>query len=157
MDKRQANSFNFSLFVILLISFSGILSNCGPSAEPVPDAEKAGYVSDDVQTGYIASSDPCPKEFNDKISIRCHSIPDNTTCTADSFAITKLSGSLNTIIPGAVGQSASIPQDGSTIDVVVQYTCVTKESFWHEFEVVLYKDGLEIATEPVEVQLFYSE
>jgi hypothetical protein len=142
----------------LLVSGFWVLSSCSDT-EPNPTNNNTqgtftGFAVDDITVSHIKGTDPCPTEGKEKIVVRCYNTPTYSDCQADSFAITKPNSGLNTIIPGVVGQSANLPQDGSNLEILVQFTCDVEESFYHAYDLVFYKDGAEVATERVEVDVF---
>lgn len=143
--------------LLILISFTlVIVSGCTEEASIPPTTKNTitGFATDDIAVSHTKGVDPCPTEGSEKITVRCYNTDTYTDCQADSFAIKKPSNGLNTIIPGVVGQSAQLPQDGSSLEILVQFTCDIAESFYHAYDFVFYKDGVEIATERVEVDVF---
>ena len=148
---------NSAIIFGLFLGFT-FLSSCSDS-EPNPNNTNqpgnfTGFAVDDITVSYVKGTSPCPMEGKEKILVRCYNTATYTDCQADSFAITNPNVGLNTIIPGVVGQSAKLPDDGSNLEIIVQFTCDKEESFYHDYQIVFYKDGAEVATEKVDVDVF---
>lgn len=141
----------FFILCSLLVIAAFTLVNCGDIEEdPDPESGISGYATDVVSHTHTKGTDPCPQDISNKIEVFCYEADEYNGCDADSVAITIPSTGLTALFSNGQTSMTLPDEDGST-KISLKFTCVIAESFTHTYTLVFYKDGVEVATEDVDV------
>jgi hypothetical protein len=140
--------------VLLLVSFALVFSvgnySCGPDAsdDEILD-EFIGLVSDHVSHTHIKGTDPCPQDIAQKAEVVCSH--NDSECEVDSAVITNISPGLTAQFENGQMSSALTHPDFKQNLISFTFTCAMAESFTHKYTVKLYKSGVFVSQEDLEM------
>ncbi|MFT5724824.1 MAG: hypothetical protein ACI9JN_001947 [Bacteroidia bacterium] len=109
-----------------------------------------GFVTNEITHVHVKGTDPCPQVIKAKIQVFCFGEKYTGVCDADSVHIRSESPGLTIkFVNDKMG--ISLPESSNSRDAFLEFTCGIAESFTHTYSFVLFKDGVEIETEPAKV------
>ena len=128
--------------ILLILSSLLVSSSCDTYEEEPEPAGSEGYVTNEITHVHVKGTDPCPQTITAKVQVFCIDGEFNGTCGADSVHIKNVSTGL-TIKFANDQMGISLTESSNSRDAFLEFT--------HTYQFVLYKDGVEIETEPVKV------
>lgn len=152
--------FKITLLLSVLLGFIAIftLSNCSNKEiddafeTPVARAEDSYLETSYMIVDHTIGDSPCPQEGG---TLRLYCNKDGGTCTADSAVITNPHPGLNATLGTSKSESVSFksPDNVNSVSLNVEFNCNVAQSFKHKYTVVLYKDGVKVGEEELEVEV----
>jgi hypothetical protein len=141
----------FRILSVVILLVSMLLTNSCSTYEEEPEpAGSEGYVTNEITHVHVKGTDPCPQIVKAKVQVFCIDGEFNGTCGADSVHIKNVSNGLTIkFVNDQMG--ISLTESSNSRDAFLEFTCGIAESFTHTYQFVLYKDGVEVETEPVKV------